>query len=71
MLVRRKTPDAVGGVEIPLVIGPYPASTTVENALSILDGTEAPFEFFIDAATGNGMVAYRRHDGDYGLITSS
>jgi ribosome-associated translation inhibitor RaiA len=71
LMQRRATPDAVGGVEIPLVIGPHPASTTVENALSILDSTAAPFEFFIDAATGNGMVAYRRHDGDYGLITSS
>lgn len=71
LMQRLATPEAIARVEIPLELGPHPASTTVENALIILDKTDAPFEFFIDAASGRGLVAYRRYDGDYGLIAPS
>jgi hypothetical protein len=36
--------------------------------LVALEETETPFQFFLDDATGRGEVAYRRYDGDYGLI---
>ena len=55
-------------IEIPLELGPHPATTTRENALAILDESNAPFEFFVDAESGRGQVAYRRYDGHYGLI---
>ena len=65
---RVPTPEAVKQVEIALDLGPNPTTTTIENALSILDESDAPFEFFVDEPTGRGMVAYRRLDGNYGLI---
>lgn len=39
------------------------------DALSRLDASMEPFVFFRDVANGRGAVAYRRHDGHYGLIT--
>ena len=63
-----ETPEAITRVEIPLELGPHPATTTLEDALAILDESNAAFEFFVDAATGRGQVAYRRYDGNYGLI---
>lgn len=67
---RVPTPEAIDRVEIPLDAGPPPASTTIDDALSILDEADEPFDFFIDAATGLGLVAYRRYDGNYGIITA-
>lgn len=68
LMQRTPTPDAVERVGIPLEIGPHPASTSVDLALRILDTTDAPFTFFVDAESGRGVVAYGRDDGDYGLI---
>jgi ribosome-associated translation inhibitor RaiA len=68
LMQRTETPEAIKRVEIPLELGPHPATTTLENALAILDETNAPFEFFVDAAGGRGQVAYRRYDGHYGLV---
>jgi len=68
LMQRTETPEAIKRVEIPLELGPHPATTTLENALAILDETNAPFQFFVDAASGHGEVAYRRYDGHYGLI---
>ena len=69
LMQRVPTPDAIRRVGIPLALGPHPASRTLETALRVLDETDAPFEFFVDSASGHGMVVYRRYDGDYGLIT--
>jgi ribosome-associated translation inhibitor RaiA len=63
-----ETPEAIKRVEIPLERGPRPATRTLRKALTILDECDAPFEFFVDAASGRGLVAYRRYDGHYGLI---
>jgi ribosome-associated translation inhibitor RaiA len=68
---RVPTPEAVKDVGVPLDIGPHPATTTLENALTVLDEADTPFEFFIDAATARGMVVYRRYDGHYGLVVPS
>jgi ribosome-associated translation inhibitor RaiA len=65
---RVETPEAIKRVAIPIEIGAAPATTTLKGALSVLDETDAPFEFFVDAVNGRGMVAYRRYDGHYGLI---
>lgn len=63
------TPEAIRRVEIPLDLGAHPATTTLKNALTVLDETDAPFEFFVDTTNGRGLVAYRRYDGNYGLIS--
>jgi ribosome-associated translation inhibitor RaiA len=68
LMQRIETPEAIKRVEIPLELGPRPATTTLRTALTILDESDAPFEFFVDAASGRGLVAYRRYDGHYGLI---
>jgi ribosome-associated translation inhibitor RaiA len=67
---RVETPEARARVEIPLERGMRPATTSLEDALGVLDASAAPFEFFVDAATGRAAVAYRRYDGNYGLISS-
>lgn len=64
------TPEAIKRVEIPLDLGPHPATKTLEEAIVFLDETEEPFEFFVDAASGRGNVAYRRYDGNYGLVSA-
>jgi hypothetical protein len=68
---RVATPDAIEKVEVPLTLGPPPATMSLDDALSILDESGAPFEFFVDETTGRGLVAYRRYDGNYGLILPS
>ena len=62
------TPEAIKRVEIPLDLGPPPATRTVEGALEVLNESDEPFEFFVDATSGRGAVAYRRYDGNYGLV---
>ena len=64
---RVATPEAVKRVEIPLDLGPNPATVTIDDALAVLNASDAPFEFFVDESSGRGMVAYRRYDGHYGL----
>lgn len=71
LMQRIETPEAIKRVEIPLELGPRPATTTLKSALAILDESGAPFEFFVDAASGRGLVAYLRYDGHYGLILPS
>ena len=71
IMQRVRTPDAIQRTEIPLEIGPDPAATTLEQAEQVLDESAAPFEFFIDTASGSGLVVYRRYDGHYGLISPS
>ena len=39
------------------------------EALGRLALLDLPFLFFLDAAQGRASALYRRHDGDYGLIT--
>jgi ribosomal subunit interface protein len=68
---RVATPEAITRVGVPLQIGPHPPLLAVEKALNILDESAAPFLFFIDTVSGRGVVAYRRYDGDYGLIVPS
>jgi ribosome-associated translation inhibitor RaiA len=68
LMQRVETPEAIKRAGIPLELGASPATTTLKGALSVLDETGAPFEFFVDAVNGRGMVAYRRYDGHYGLI---
>ena len=62
------TPEAIKRSEVDLDLEPGPATTTLDEALHVLNETDAPFEFFIERASERGMVAYRRYDGDYGLI---
>ncbi|HEY5012231.1 MAG TPA: sigma 54 modulation/S30EA ribosomal C-terminal domain-containing protein [Acidimicrobiia bacterium] len=71
LMQRVATPEAVARIEIPVVLGSQPATATLEHALAILDETDAPFEFFVDERSGVGQVAYRRYDGNYGLIGPS
>jgi ribosome-associated translation inhibitor RaiA len=42
----------------------------LEDAEALLDETDAPFVFFVDANSGRGRVLYRRYDGHYGLIVA-
>jgi ribosome-associated translation inhibitor RaiA len=68
---RVPTPDAIERVGIPIEVGPQPAERKLQDALALLDETEAPFEFFVDAETDRGVVVYRRYDGHYGCILPS
>lgn len=40
----------------------------LEDAEILLDESDSPFVFFVDADAGRGRVLYRRYDGHYGLI---
>jgi ribosome-associated translation inhibitor RaiA len=42
---------------------------SLDQARSLLEGSDAPFAFYRDAGTGRGNVLYRRFDGHYGLAT--
>jgi ribosome-associated translation inhibitor RaiA len=67
---RVPTPAAVDELGIPVELGPSPATTTLEEALAVLDETDASFEFFIDAGSGRAAVVYQRYDGHYGMIVT-
>jgi len=71
LMQRIPTPARITQVEIPLHVGPPPATMTLQEALTLLDETDPPFNFFVDTTTGHGMVAYRRYDGNYGLISAT
>lgn len=45
-----------------------PTAMAIDEAREVLDLTERPFVFFLDAADRRGSVLYRRYDGHYGLI---
>jgi ribosome-associated translation inhibitor RaiA len=65
------TPRTISGLEFEVRSGPHPAEMDVTRACEVLDGTAAPFVFFVDSASRRGQVVYRRYDGHYGLITPS
>ena len=71
LLQRVPTPEAVRRAGAPLRVGASPATTTVEQAMTVLDESGAPFEFFVDEASGRGAVVYRRYDGHYGLVAAA
>jgi ribosome-associated translation inhibitor RaiA len=49
-----------------------PTPTLAEDdAVALLNLSGVPFVFYRDAASGAGVVIYRRYDGHYGLITSN
>ena len=50
-----------------LAVSPAPRMT-LSDALSVLDGSLAPFVAFVDVQRGRMHVAYRRYDGHYGLL---
>jgi ribosome-associated translation inhibitor RaiA len=59
---------AAGHLPNPVRRLPAPAVMTVADARRELELAGMPFVFFVDAASGRGSVAYRRHDGHDGLI---
>jgi hypothetical protein len=63
------TPNALAAAVAPVSAAAPPTERTVEEAEALLDATDAPFVFFVDARTGRGNVVYRRYDGHYGVIT--
>lgn len=68
----RPTPStaAVDGWATPLRLAEEtPPRLSLDDAVRVQDGSDAPFLFFLDDANGRGHVLYRRYDGHYGLIT--
>lgn len=56
----------------PISVSPRHAPPmALEDAVELLDLSEDRFVFYRDAASGRGMVLYRRYDGHYGLITAA
>ena len=56
----------------PMVVDRTPVPRrTVSEALSLLDLTGRPFEFFADKATGRGRVVYARYDGHYAMLSAA
>jgi hypothetical protein len=54
----------------PFVLDAEPVPTIgVEDAIEWLTLTNEPFLFFVDSASGRGAALYRRHDGNYGLVS--
>lgn len=54
----------------PLTISRRPVPRLhLPQAVALLEATGWPFLFYAIPATGRGRVLYRRHDGDYGLVT--
>ncbi len=43
----------------------------LSTALRLLDEADLRFVFFVEADSGRGMVAYRRYDGHYGIVTGA
>jgi hypothetical protein len=61
-------PD-VNDLDEPVTISPDVPRMDLATALRLLDETDDPFVFFIDADTDRGRVAYHRYDGHYGTVT--
>ena len=71
----RPQPDAVTPGEVTVSVSPLPApDLTVAEATERLGASGEPYLFFHDCspdrAADRGAVLYRRHDGDFGLITA-
>ena len=65
----RQDPNAEtrAGISLRVSQAPVP-QLAVPDARGILDATDAPFVFYLDADDGRGRVIYRRYDGHYGLV---
>lgn len=48
---------------------PAPPSLSEDEARTRLEIEQEPFVFYLDRASGDGHLLYRRYDGHYGLIT--
>jgi hypothetical protein len=58
-------------IAAPVQHNPEPVpNLSLEDAETLLDESDAPFVFFVDADAGRGRVLYRRYDGHYGLIVA-
>jgi ribosome-associated translation inhibitor RaiA len=68
--IRQRVPTSLDRLGAPIAAGLGPATMTVDEATRLLDESGLPFEFFVDAATGDAMVAYHRYDGHHGLVTA-
>jgi hypothetical protein len=53
---------------VPFRAGPQPPTLTLASAIELLNDTDEPFLFFVDAETSRGAVLYRRIDGHYGVV---
>jgi ribosome-associated translation inhibitor RaiA len=71
LMQRTPTPEAIARSEAPVRAGPSPATMPMDDALTLLDETDAPFVFFFEPGARRGCVVYRRYDGNYGVIVSS
>lgn len=69
MSERTPATGAIAAAVAPVHAAAPPVERTVEEAEMLLDATDLPFVFFVDAFTGRGNVVYRRYDGHYGVIT--
>ena len=67
--ILQSLPNAIG-IEItsPPIVLTAAHRLTVADATAWLDLTGAPFEIFVDRATGRVSVLYARYDGHYGLL---
>jgi ribosome-associated translation inhibitor RaiA len=61
-------PD-VSDLDEPVTISLDVPRMDLPTALRLLDETDDPFVFLVDADTGRGRVVYHRYDGHYGTIT--
>jgi hypothetical protein len=68
--IRQRVPTPLDELDSTIERGAAPATTTVDEAIRLLDESGAPFEFFVDAESGDAMVAYHRYDGHYGLVAA-
>ena len=61
------------GTDLPEAASLEPSPPTLDEdiARQRLDDGQEPFVFYIDAATHEGAVIYRRYDGHYGVISTS
>jgi hypothetical protein len=65
-----RPPDWGASAAFPVTIDEQvPTTSTVDEALAMLDEGHLPFVFFAEEASGRGNVVYRRYDGHYGVIT--
>jgi hypothetical protein len=59
-----------GSYVAPFVLDAEPVPTIgVDDAIELLNLSDEPFVFFVDASSGRGAVLYRRYDGHYGLVS--
>lgn len=69
-LAGTRVPTRFGVAETVEVVTGIPRQA-VGDAIAVLDETNAPWQFFVDEATGRGAVVHRRYDGHYGIVTAT